>query len=207
MKTKKTALAALLCAVLLLSACGAEPAQSSAPAAGESAVSAAPASEAAGETAAAPVVSFTTQDLDGNAVDQSIFAGHKLTMVNVWATYCSYCLQEMPGLEQLSKAYADKGLQIVGVVADAQADSSGYVDDNWLGEAKSVAAQTGVSYPQLLPTQSLADALLGDFSGGTPTTIFFDESGKQLGEAYVGARSESQWTKIVDALLAQEAGA
>ena len=198
MRTKKTVLAALLSAVLLLTACGAQAPQGS--------TAAAPASSGAGgETASA--VSFTTQDLNGSAVDQSVFAGHKLTMVNVWATYCSYCLQEMPGLEQLSKAYADKGLQIVGVVADAQADSSGYVDDNWLGEAKSVAAQTGVSYPQLLPTQSLADALLGDFSGGTPTTIFFDESGKQLGEAYAGARSESQWTKIVDALLAQEAGA
>lgn len=168
--------------------------EKSAPAASASAASAAPAA-------------FTTQDLAGSAVDQSIFTGHRLTMVNVWATYCGYCLKEMPGLEQISKDYADKGLQVVGVVADVQTDSSGSVDADWLSEAKALAAQTGASYPQLLPTQSLTDALLGDFSGGTPTTIFFDESGKQLGEAYVGARSESQWTKIVDSLLAQEAAA
>ena len=198
MRTKKTALAALLSAVLLLTACGAQAPQGS--------TAAAPASSGAGgETASA--VSFTTQDLNGSAVDQSVFAGHKLTMVNVWATYCSYCLEEMPGLAQISKDYADRGLQVVGVVADAQTDSSGSVDADWLSEAKALAAQTGASYPQLLPTQSLADALLGDFSGGTPTTIFFDESGKQLGEAYVGARSESQWTQIVDKLLAQEAAA
>ena len=57
--------------------------EKSAPAASASAASAAPAA-------------FTTQDLAGSAVDQSIFTGHRLTMVNVWATYCGYCLKEMP---------------------------------------------------------------------------------------------------------------
>ena len=41
---------------------------------------------------------FTAQDLDGNQVDQSIFADADLTMINVWGTFCTPCLDEMPDL-------------------------------------------------------------------------------------------------------------
>ena len=48
--------------------------------------------------------SFTAQDLEGNTVDQSILADHKLTMVNVWATFCTPCLSEMPELGSSSRS-------------------------------------------------------------------------------------------------------
>ena len=40
--------------------------------------------------------SFSTTDLEGNPVDESLLAQYDLTMVNVWTTYCGYCLKEMP---------------------------------------------------------------------------------------------------------------
>ena len=65
-------------------------------------------------------VSFETQDLDGNPVtSQELFAGHKITMVNLWATWCINCKSEMAELEALNKEWAEKGCQIIGICDDA----------------------------------------------------------------------------------------
>ena len=57
-------------------------------------------------------VSFETQDLDGNPVtSQELFGGHKITMVNIWATWCINCKSEMKELEELNKEWAEKGCQ------------------------------------------------------------------------------------------------
>lgn len=45
---------------------------------------------------------FTAQDLQGNGVNQEILKGKKLTMVNVWATFCDPCINEMPDLGVLA---------------------------------------------------------------------------------------------------------
>ena len=93
--------ALLAAALLLLSACG----QAAAPAE----------TSGAEETAPAGILSsFDTVDLDGNAVDQGVFSEHKLTMVNIWATYCGPCISEMPDLGILAEEYEDKGLQVMG---------------------------------------------------------------------------------------------
>lgn len=42
--------------------------------------------------------SFTSVDKDGNEVSESIFADKDVTVVNVWATFCQPCIQEMPEL-------------------------------------------------------------------------------------------------------------
>jgi thiol-disulfide isomerase/thioredoxin len=37
----------------------------------------------------------------------------KVTLLNFWATWCSYCKEEMPELMELSKKFSSQGLQIV----------------------------------------------------------------------------------------------
>ena len=53
---------------------------------------------------------FTATDLEGVEVDQSIFSDYKLTMVNVWATFCTPCINEMPDLGELAAEYSDQGV-------------------------------------------------------------------------------------------------
>ena len=131
-------LAALM---LLLAACGA-----AAPAATDS-----PDAE---DTASAGILSsFSTTDLEGNAADESLFAGYKLTMINIWATYCGPCISEMPDLGALAAEYADKGFQIVGLVSDAL-DSDGNVDAAQVEKAKEIVASTGADYTHILPGES-----------------------------------------------------
>ena len=44
----------------------------------------------------------------------------KLNLLNYWATWCEPCKQEMPALQALHERYADKGLQVLGLVTDVQ---------------------------------------------------------------------------------------
>ncbi len=41
-------------------------------------------------------------------------------MVNIFTTWCSPCVAEMPELEKLYQQMKDKGVGVVGVVLDAQ---------------------------------------------------------------------------------------
>ena len=70
-------------------------------------------------------VSFETQDLDGNPVtSEELFADHKITMVNVWATWCSNCKAEMEELEALNKVWSALDCQIIGICDDAEEEES-----------------------------------------------------------------------------------
>jgi cytochrome c biogenesis protein CcmG/thiol:disulfide interchange protein DsbE len=42
----------------------------------------------------------------------------KVLLLNVWATYCEPCKQEIPSLQSLYKAYGDSGLKLVAVSVD-----------------------------------------------------------------------------------------
>ena len=176
-------LIAALC--LLLTACG--------QAAPEASPDAAAASDAAGILS-----NFSTTDLDGNSVDQSVFADHKLTMVNVWATFCGPCISEMPELGTLASEYADKGMQIVGLVSDVT-DSDGNLDEAQLSLARDIVAETGANYLHVVPGEGLY-GLLSQVSG-VPTTLFVDSEGKQVGTAYIGAKDLDGWKAVADELL------
>ncbi|MCZ6670720.1 MAG: TlpA disulfide reductase family protein, partial [Acidobacteria bacterium] len=45
-------------------------------------------------------------------------AGGSVTLVNVWATWCKPCLEEMPDLLRLGKEYRDRGMKVILVSGD-----------------------------------------------------------------------------------------
>ena len=57
---------------------------------------------------------FQLTDLDGNPVRLEDLRG-KLVWLNFWASWCPPCQGETPVLRDMDEAYADKGLEIVGV--------------------------------------------------------------------------------------------
>jgi peroxiredoxin len=58
------------------------------------------------------MVSFSTRDLAGNAVDLSALRG-KVVLVNFWATWCPPCRKEMPDLDALHRRFKEQGLVIL----------------------------------------------------------------------------------------------
>ena len=136
----------------------------------------------------------TSADLEGNEVDDSVFKGKKLTMVNIWGTFCRPCISEMPDLQKISEDYADKDFQIFGMVCDIEED-----DDYTTELAKEIVEATGVKYPNIMPSETLSPFLDSIFT--FPLTIFLDENGEQIA-SFEGSRTYDGWTAIIDSLLA-----
>ena len=143
-------------------------------------------------------VSFTTTDLDGNIKNENILDGHKITMINIWATFCGPCRSEMPDLEKLSHAYGNE-FQIIGIVTDVT-DGNYNIISSQRSSARSILSSTGVTYTQLVLSESLNDLYASDIQF-VPTTLFVNESGDVIGEEYVGSKNYSEWKNIVDGLL------
>lgn len=143
---------------------------------------------------------FSTQDLEGNELDQSMLQDHTLTMVNVWATFCTPCINEMPDLGTLAQEYEDQGVQIVGLVSDVL-DMEGNLDPDQLDLAREIVDSTAADYTHLVPSEDLY-GLLYQISS-VPTTFFVDETGAQVGGTYIGAKDKDQWQDIIDQLLAE----
>lgn len=138
------------------------------------------------------VLKFTAKDFDGNDVDQSIFANTKLTMMNIWATFCSPCIREMPELGELASA-GGTDYQIIGVCADLNKT------EEMLQEAKSIVSETGANYVHLQPSESLLPVLTA--TSAVPVTFFFDSEGKLVGHGVPGARDKAGWEKELKARL------
>lgn len=122
---------------------------------------------------------FTTDLLTGGTVDNSIFAGKDLTVINIWGTTCAPCVMEMPELAAWSEEMPEN-VQLVGLVCDVAADN-----EEDMETAQFICEATGVNYPNWLYSEDLAEFLTGIVF--TPTTIFVDRSGAIVGEPICGA--------------------
>lgn len=142
-------------------------------------------------------------DMDGNEVDSSVFAEHKLTMINIWATFCGPCLNEMPFLGELSEEYAQQegSMQIIGIATDIT-DMEGNPIKEQMELAREITEQTGAGYLQLVPDDTMIQFLMENVPG-VPTTFFVDSEGKFVGDAIVGARSKEEWKTEIESRLAQ----
>lgn len=148
--------------------------------------------------------SFTTFDLYGRLVDESVFADKKLTMINIWATFCSPCLDELPELGAISREYEDKGFQIIGIAIDTT-NTNGTYSLNQVDTAKGIAASTKADFLHILPSPDLNAAKLNAVMS-VPETIFVDSQGNLVGKSYIGSRSGDAWKQIIDELLADMEG-
>lgn len=151
--------------------------------------------EAAGEAGTAEQIVFEGVDMEGNIVSSSIFSEAKLTMVNVWATYCNPCLGEMPALGELAGEYDAGEFQLIGIVGDVAEGG----EQEKIDQAAELVEQTGAVYPHLLVNESLYDAFLTEVTG-VPTTFFIDENGVIL-DSVLGANEKEVWKEKIDALL------
>lgn len=123
---------------------------------------------------------FETKDLNGNTVTNDIFTGKKLTVVNVWGTYCGPCVNEMPELAAWA-AEMPGDVQIIGLVCDL----GSYEDTATVEKAKLICEKTGVTYLNLVANEDFYD-LLANVTG-VPTTLFVNGEGNIVGEMIVGA--------------------
>ena len=134
-----------------------------------------------------------------------MFQDYDLTMINVFTTWCSPCVKEIPDLQKLKDEMEDKGVNVVGVVLDAS-DGAGNIDEEVVEKAKLLAEKTGVSYTFLLPDETNLNGRLDNIYS-VPETFFVDKDGNIVGETHVGSDSLENWKSIVEEELSNLKGA
>lgn len=121
-------------------------------------------------------------------------AGAAAVVVNVWATWCVPCREEMPDLLRLRRDYAGRGVQVWLVSADFAADA---------GAAAAFLAEQGVDFPTYLKRDGdmpFIDAFDPDWSGALPATFIYDGSGRRR-QALFGKSTYAQLeAKVLEVL-------
>lgn len=151
--------------------------------------------QSSGMEAGEALGSFTTEDINGKEYTEKLFEEAELTMVNVFATWCSPCINEIPYLAKLDKNMKEKGVQVVGFVMDAVNGTE--KNDEGIEKAKIIAKQTKAEYPFLIPDSGYLNGRIANIQA-VPETFFVDKNGNIVGETYSGSRSLEEWEEIVE---------
>ncbi|MDR2178827.1 MAG: TlpA family protein disulfide reductase [Synergistaceae bacterium] len=138
---------------------------------------------------------FSSRSSKGERVSNAIFADAKLTMINVWATWCPPCVGEMPDLGLLGRSMP-KGSQLVGIILDAG-------DSGALEEAEEILTQAKADFLQILPVEAMGPVLKK--IDAIPTTIFVDSQGNIVGDPLVGSRSGGAYREEIEKRLEKTA--
>lgn len=122
---------------------------------------------------------FSTKDLGGNEVTNEIFKDKELTVVNVWGTFCSPCIEEMPELGKWAEGMPDN-VQIIGLVVDVENEEDGNFE-----LANNIVKTSGAGFVQIIANEDF-NILLDEITG-VPTTFFVDSEGNIVGTPILGA--------------------
>ena len=143
---------------------------------------------------------LVTKDIEGKEFSSKDFANYDLTMVNVFATWCTACVQEIPALAEVQKEMQPKGVNIVGVGTDTVDDTG--ENQEALEKAKLIMEKTGANYSFLMPDKSNFNGRLNGIQA-LPETFFVDKNGQIVGESYSGSHNKKDWTEIIEKELAR----
>ena len=100
----------------------------------------------------------------------SEFRGMPL-IINVWASWCGPCRQEMGSLERLYRRYGDKHFRVIGISTD-----------DYVEPAKAALRESRVSFNNFIDSKLFMENMLG--ADRIPLTLLVDGQGRVLGKFY-----------------------
>jgi cytochrome c biogenesis protein CcmG/thiol:disulfide interchange protein DsbE len=108
---------------------------------------------------------FALETAEGEIIQLSDLRGRPVVL-NVWASWCPPCREEMPALERVHQAYQEQGALVLGVNSTVQDDRQKALD---------FAAEQGLTFPILFDSTGEVTKLYG--VRALPTTYFIDARG------------------------------
>src|SRR5579872_7131554 len=130
---------------------------------------------------------FVTTDLHGNAQHLSDYKG-KVVLINIWATWCEPCRNEMPKLDQLYREKQTQGFVVLGMSDESVATQQKFL------------TQVPVTYPLLMVNEQIPKFYreIAQY----PALFLIDREGR-LQPAPAPRQPFEQTASAVNALLAQ----
>ena len=110
------------------------------------------------------------QGLSNPSIKLSAFRGKPL-IINVWASWCAPCRQEMGSLERLSRRFWGTELNVIGISTD-----------DYPERAKAFLRQSGVTFNNYIDSHLLLENMLG--ADRLPLTLLVDAQGRVLAKFY-----------------------
>ena len=121
-----------------------------------------------------PAPEFTLKDKEGNSVSLASLRGQYL-LLDFWASWCVPCRESMPHLKEVYAAYHDKGLEILGISIDSDADA-------W----KQALTEVNAPWMQVLdetPNKRESSVVAGVYGvHAVPTLFLINPEGKMVGK-------------------------
>lgn len=124
--------------------------------------------------------SFQAEDLNGNIVTPEIFSKNKITLIDIWTSSCSPCIDGMPDLAELQKENLE-GVGIITVCKDAA-----YSEKAEKFAKKLMSDNDNIL--TLIPDKGLMNGLC-DHIMVYPSYLFIDSKSKVIGDCYLGSNS------------------
>lgn len=134
-----------------------------------------------------PAPDFTLIDFDGSSHKISDFMG-KAVVLDFWAAWCPFCVNEMPELQAAQDKYGD-ALIMIGVHR---------TNTESLSKGKEFAEDRGVSYLLVYDSDDSLYKAAGGF--GMPVTVFIDKNGI-VSETKSGPKTKEEIEEKVSNLL------
>lgn len=138
---------------------------------------------------------FISTDLEGNAIDSSIFADYDVTAVNFFASYSYPDINELKELESYYQTLQTEypNVNFVQVIIDTPGNEA---------ESKMLAAyeENGVTFTGIMPDKAMASWIVDNLKG-LPTTIFVDKDGRIQQTRVEGKQTADQYLEITKTVL------
>lgn len=130
------------------------------------------------------------KDMEGNEVTADIFKKYDITAVNIWATWCSPCVKELPDIAKLYKELPENA-NIISVCMDGKEESD---------TAKEVLKTANAEFVTIKGDAKLRDGVFGSVIS-FPTTVFIDKEGKVIGEPFISSGNKETYRALIEEKL------
>jgi cytochrome c biogenesis protein CcmG, thiol:disulfide interchange protein DsbE len=138
-----------------------------------------------------PAPEFDLENVAGGTTKSADLKG-KISVVDIWATWCEPCIAEIPKFNKMTEEFEGKDVQVVGITVESPH-----------GDIEPKVKETGMNYTVLVGNDDVVDGFGGII--GFPTTFIVTKDWR-IYKKYLGALPDKdvRIRKDIAKLLAEE---